>query len=129
MATRKKVQMQHRRGRSPAAESASTNAKDFRRTIAVDFDGVIAEYDGWKGRGVLGPPRKDVVEALQELYTEGLWDPPPRDQPQLRLSHFGSEACCRCLLGRSRLLLFRRCQAGRPFYSAVSHVERKRIVF
>ena len=23
-----------------------------RRAIAVDFDGVIADYDGWKGRGI-----------------------------------------------------------------------------
>jgi hypothetical protein len=42
-----------------------------RRTIAVDFDGVIAEYDGWKGFGVLGDPRKDVLHALRTLRAEG----------------------------------------------------------
>ena len=42
-----------------------------RRTIAVDFDGVIAEYDGWKGAGVLGRPRADVKAALAVLRTEG----------------------------------------------------------
>ena len=42
-----------------------------RRTIAVDFDGVIAEYDGWKGAGVLGAPRLDVVAALRTLRGEG----------------------------------------------------------
>jgi len=42
-----------------------------RRTIAVDFDGVIAEYDGYKGSGVLGEPRLDVLEALRELRSEG----------------------------------------------------------
>jgi hydroxymethylpyrimidine pyrophosphatase-like HAD family hydrolase len=42
-----------------------------RRTIAVDFDGVIADYDGWKGTGVLGEPRRDVVEALRGLRAEG----------------------------------------------------------
>jgi len=42
-----------------------------RRTIAVDFDGVIAEYDGWKGVGVLGPPRLDVRNALRTLRAEG----------------------------------------------------------
>jgi hydroxymethylpyrimidine pyrophosphatase-like HAD family hydrolase len=42
-----------------------------RRTIAVDFDGVIAEYDGWKGAGVLGAPRSDVILALRELRSEG----------------------------------------------------------
>jgi len=41
------------------------------RTIAVDFDGVIAEYDGWKGVGVLGTPRPDVVEVLRALKSEG----------------------------------------------------------
>jgi hypothetical protein len=42
-----------------------------RRTIAVDFDGVIAEYDGWKGIGVLGAPRGDVLRALNILRSEG----------------------------------------------------------
>ena len=42
-----------------------------RRTIAVDFDGVIAEYDGWKGPTVLGTPRTDVLDALKELKGEG----------------------------------------------------------
>lgn len=42
-----------------------------RRTIAVDFDGVIADYDGWKGRGVLGNPRADVKEVLATLQAEG----------------------------------------------------------
>jgi hydroxymethylpyrimidine pyrophosphatase-like HAD family hydrolase len=42
-----------------------------RRTIAVDFDGVIAEYDGWKGTSVLGEPRADVIEALRGLHAEG----------------------------------------------------------
>ena len=42
-----------------------------RRTIAVDFDGVIAEYDGYKGPGVLGAPRGDVREALALLRAEG----------------------------------------------------------
>lgn len=42
-----------------------------RRTIAVDFDGVIAEYGGYKGWGVLGLPRLDVLEVLRELRSEG----------------------------------------------------------
>jgi adenylylsulfate kinase len=41
------------------------------RTLAVDFDGVIAEYDGYKGPGVLGPPREDVRQALDALRREG----------------------------------------------------------
>lgn len=42
-----------------------------RRTIAVDFDGVIAEYDGYKGPGVLGAPRPDVISAMRTLQGEG----------------------------------------------------------
>jgi hypothetical protein len=48
------------------------NSKDERRkTIAVDFDGVISEYDGWKGEDVLGPPREDVLCVLRTLRQEG----------------------------------------------------------
>ena len=42
-----------------------------RRTIAVDFDGVIADYDGYKGPGVLGAPRPDVIAAMRTLQGEG----------------------------------------------------------
>jgi adenylylsulfate kinase len=42
-----------------------------RKTIAVDFDGVIADYNGWAGSDDLGSPRQDVVEALGQLQTEG----------------------------------------------------------
>lgn len=42
-----------------------------RRTIAVDFDGVIADYDGYKGPGVLGEPRLDVISAMRTLHSEG----------------------------------------------------------
>lgn len=42
-----------------------------RRTIAVDFDGVIADYDGYKGPGVLGAPRLDVLAAMRTLQSEG----------------------------------------------------------
>ncbi len=41
------------------------------QTIAVDFDGVLAEYDGWKGEEHLGSPRNDVVSALRVLRQEG----------------------------------------------------------
>lgn len=40
-------------------------------TIAVDFDGVIADYEGWEGEGHLGQQRKDVIEALTQLRKEG----------------------------------------------------------
>ena len=41
------------------------------RTIAVDFDGVLAEYSGWKGVEVLGAPRMDVIKVLRVLRQEG----------------------------------------------------------
>jgi hypothetical protein len=40
-------------------------------SVAVDFDGVIANYEGWKGEDACGSPRKDVIEALQLLRSEG----------------------------------------------------------
>lgn len=40
-------------------------------TIAVDFDGVIAEYNGWRGPDILGAPRDDVIKALITLKAEG----------------------------------------------------------
>ena len=48
-----------------------TRMNDRQLTIAVDFDGVIADYDGWKGKETCGPPRADVVEVLEVLRAEG----------------------------------------------------------
>jgi len=42
-----------------------------RRTIAVDFDGVISNYSGWQGADVLGSPRDDVKSALHALQSDG----------------------------------------------------------
>jgi adenylylsulfate kinase len=39
--------------------------------IAVDFDGVIAEYDGWKGRGIFGKPVEGVAVGLIYLRANG----------------------------------------------------------
>ncbi len=41
------------------------------RTVAVDLDGVIAKYDGWKGLDNIGEPiegAKDFMEALSKTY-------------------------------------------------------------
>lgn len=54
-----------------AVRSSSPNMNDRPLTIAVDFDGVIADYDGWKGNQTFGSPRSDVIEALQVLRSEG----------------------------------------------------------
>lgn len=39
--------------------------------IYVDFDGVLAEYDGWKGPEYLGQPRTFAKEFLKELKAMG----------------------------------------------------------
>ena len=41
------------------------------RTYAFDFDGVIAEYDGFKGADVVGKPIESVVEAIRKLKRQG----------------------------------------------------------
>lgn len=41
------------------------------RVYAFDFDGVIAEYEGWKGDDVQGQPREAVVRAIRLLKSAG----------------------------------------------------------
>ena len=50
--------------------SSFENSESSARIIAVDFDGVIANYEGW-GNGTPGPPRLDTVKALRILREEG----------------------------------------------------------
>ena|ERR1700678_4666827 len=50
---------------------AKSGESDQQPTIAVDFDGVIANYDGWTETSRIGAPREDVVEALTVLRGEG----------------------------------------------------------
>lgn len=38
-----------------------------RKTICVDFDGTISQYDGWEGNGNYGDPLPNVVKALHSL--------------------------------------------------------------
>jgi adenylylsulfate kinase len=47
-------------------------AEKRRKTLAVDFDGVIADYsEGDKGKGVFGSPIEGAAEYLQKLHDEG----------------------------------------------------------
>lgn len=39
--------------------------------IAVDFDGVISYYSGWKGKEELGEPILDVIRGLNEIKKYG----------------------------------------------------------
>ena len=34
-------------------------------TVAVDLDGTLAEYDGWKGEDVIGDPLPDMAEQYE----------------------------------------------------------------
>ena len=40
--------------------------------VCVDFDGVLAEYTGWKGPEHLGAPRPGAAEFLQEINYLGM---------------------------------------------------------
>lgn len=42
-----------------------------KRCVAVDFDGTLAHYDGWKGPGVYGEPIQPMVEKVKALLAEG----------------------------------------------------------
>ncbi len=44
-----------------------TPPEERQRVAVIDFDGVIAEYDGWRGPDVFGAPIPGVREALQEF--------------------------------------------------------------
>ena len=41
------------------------------RSYAFDFDGVIAQYDGFKGKDHFGEPNEVVVKAIRELKKAG----------------------------------------------------------
>jgi hypothetical protein len=53
------------------ANLAMNGESNKQPTIAVDFDGVIADYDGGVEMAAPGAPREDVVEALKVLRSEG----------------------------------------------------------
>jgi hypothetical protein len=38
---------------------------------AFDFDGVIAQYSGYKGKDQAGPPVMEVVDAIRQLKARG----------------------------------------------------------
>lgn len=41
-----------------------------KRTLCIDFDGVIAQYDTWKGKGKFGDPVPGVKKFLTDLIME-----------------------------------------------------------
>ncbi len=45
---------------------------DYRpKSVAIDLDGTLAKYDGWKGIEVVGDPVKKAVAFTQELKKRG----------------------------------------------------------
>jgi hydroxymethylpyrimidine pyrophosphatase-like HAD family hydrolase len=69
--TRGKKRKRIRRAHPGPSGNGTPTEDSLPKTIAVDFDGVIANYDGWKGFGILGLPRRDVRTALKKLHAEG----------------------------------------------------------
>lgn len=47
------------------------NIKKHKRTIACDLDGVIAEYDHFKGIEIIGNPIKSVIDDLKKEKDSG----------------------------------------------------------
>jgi bifunctional non-homologous end joining protein LigD len=44
---------------------------DMPKTLAVDLDGTILEYDGFKGMGIFGEPKPGAKETLQRFKDDG----------------------------------------------------------
>ena len=71
-----------------------TPGADRPYTLAVDFDGALAHFDGWKGPDVLGEPVPEMLERVKRWIAEGtkvviftsrvMYDPipPNRDHPE-----------------------------------------------
>tara|TARA_R110000744_G_C19371578_1_gene562711 strand:- start:14633 stop:15208 length:576 start_codon:yes stop_codon:yes gene_type:complete len=47
------------------------HGSDKKAVIAIDLDGTLAEYHGWKGIEYIGNPVKPVVERLMALHNNG----------------------------------------------------------
>jgi adenylylsulfate kinase len=39
--------------------------------ICFDFDGVIAEWDGWKGEDIFGLPIRSTIDVMKQLKEDG----------------------------------------------------------
>ena len=44
---------------------------EYAKTVAIDVDGVLAQYDGWKGPDVIGDPIPGARGFLEELNKRG----------------------------------------------------------
>lgn len=41
------------------------------KTVAIDFDGVLADYHGWKEKDVLDPPAPGALKFVKRALAEG----------------------------------------------------------
>jgi hypothetical protein len=41
------------------------------KIIAIDLDGTLAHYDGWKGPGIIGDPIPEMVEKVKLFMANG----------------------------------------------------------
>jgi hypothetical protein len=57
----------------PKQASQSSLHKHGHSTVCVDFDGVIASYDGYRGRGVIGKEIPEGLELLHQLNRMGYY--------------------------------------------------------
>jgi hypothetical protein len=57
----------------------------MKKTIAIDLDGVLATYDGWKGPDHYGEPMPGAIAFLERLIDDGMqpWIFTTREGPQL----------------------------------------------
>jgi hypothetical protein len=44
---------------------------ETKKCIAVDFDGTLSYYDGWKGLNDLGPPVEPMVQRVRDWLADG----------------------------------------------------------
>jgi len=49
----------------------TSKGKKFKGFIAIDLDGVLAQYDGWKGKDHIGEPTPGMKELIQDWIDEG----------------------------------------------------------
>jgi len=61
-----------RQGRDPLRDiTAWAGTKDFGKIISIDLDGVILQYEGWRGPTVFGPPVEGAADAIRVLRKLG----------------------------------------------------------
>jgi len=53
--------------------SASSSPAAQKKKLAIDLDGVLASFDGWKGEGHIGPPLDGLRAFLDEMQDMG-WE-------------------------------------------------------